>query len=361
MKKRLWLGFVLAAIMLLVVACGSGDSGKNNNGNSGAGNNASTSEGSENNNGSENADDKQYKVAISQFVEHPSLDAVRNGIIAALKDGGLEEGKNLTIDYQNTQADFNNLTPVSQKIKTGNPDVAVGIATPNAISLVDEITDIPVVFAAVTDPIDAKLVPTLEASGGNVTGASDSNPEAIEPLMDFIAAEFPNVKKVGIVINKSEPNAVVMAETAKNRLATHGIGWEEAAIVNGSDVQQAAQSLVGRADAIYITLDNTVVESVDAIIDVAYEHDIPFFSADRDTVEKGAFATLGFRYYDHGYEVGEMLLEILKDGKSPGDMDVRKPEQLDFIFNMKAAEELGITVTDAMKAYVKDPAQNIIE
>jgi len=330
LKKRLWLGLSLAAIMLLVAACGK-------------------------------SEDKQYKVAISQFVEHASLDAVRDGIIAALKDGGVEEGKNLTLDYQNTQADFNNLTAVSQKIKSGKPDVAVGIATPNAISLVDEITDIPVVFAAVTDPLDAKLVPTLEAPGGNVTGASDSNPDAIEPLMDFIAKELPNVKKVGIVINKSEPNAVIMAETAKNRLATHNIGWEEAPIVNGSDVQQAAQSLVGRVDAIYITLDNTVVESVDAIIDVAYEHDIPFFSADRDTVEKGAFATLGFRYFDHGYEVGQMILEILKDGKNPGDMNVRKPEKLDFILNLKAAAEMNITVTDEMKAYVKDPEQNILE
>ncbi|URN96184.1 MAG: ABC transporter substrate-binding protein [Candidatus Pristimantibacillus lignocellulolyticus] len=359
MKKKLLLGFVLATIMLVIAACGNNDTSNSNTSGS-----TSTNNSSSNTNNTEttiDGDDKQYKVAISQFVEHASLDAVRDGIIAALKDGGIEEGKNLTIDYQNTQADFNNLTAVSQKIKSGKPDVAVGIATPNAISLVDEITDIPVVFAAVTDPIDAKLVPTLEASGGNVTGASDSNPDAIEPLMDFIAKEFPNVKKVGIVINKSEPNAVVMAETAKNRLATHNIGWEEAPIVNGSDVQQAAQSLVGRVDAIYITLDNTVVESVDAIIDVAYEHDIPFFSADRDTVEKGAFATLGFRYYDHGYEVGQMLLEILKDGKKPGDMNVRKPEQLDFILNMKAAQEMGITVTDAMKDYVKDPAQNILE
>jgi putative ABC transport system substrate-binding protein len=267
----------------------------------------------------------------------------------------------LVIDFQNAQADFNNLQPISQKIKEGKPDVAVGIATPSAAALVDEITDLPVVFAAVTDPLREKLVPSLEAPGGNVTGASDSNPDAIHQLMDFIAAEFTEIKKIGIVINKGEPNAVVMAETASARLAEHGIELIEAPIANSSDIPQAAQSLVGRVDALYVTLDNTVVEAIDILIDTAYEYDLPLFSSDRDTVEAGAFATVGFKYYDHGYEVGQMLLEILKDGKNPGDLNVSKPQNLDFIINVAAAEEMGITVTDEMKAYVKDPATNVIE
>lgn len=179
--------------------------------------------------------------------------------------------------------------------------------------------------------------------------------------MDFIAAEFTEVKKVGIVINKGEPNAVVMADTAKARLAEHNIELIEAAIANSSDIPQAAQSLVGQVDALYVTLDNTVVEAIDIILDVAHKHDLPLFTSDRDTVEAGAFATVGFKYYDHGYEVGEMLLEILKDGKNPGDMNIRKPENLDFILNVGVAEEMGITVTDEMKAYVKDPATNILE
>ncbi|MCM3635691.1 MULTISPECIES: ABC transporter substrate-binding protein [Paenibacillus] len=346
MKKKSLFVTLLATMMLLMTACGEGNTNTNKNSNSNTG---------------EEASGKKYKVAISQFVEHPSLDAVKDGIIAALADGGIKEGENLEIDYQNAQADFNNLQPISQKIKDGKPDVAVGIATPSASALVDEITDSPVVFAAVTDPIDAKLVPSLEASGSNVTGASDSNPDAIHQLMDFIAAEFTEVKKVGIVINKGEPNAVVMADTAKARLAEHNIELIEAAIANSSDIPQAAQSLVGQVDALYVTLDNTVVEAIDIILDVAHKHDLPLFTSDRDTVEAGAFATVGFKYYDHGYEVGEMLLEILKDGKNPGDMNIRKPENLDFILNVGVAEEMGITVTDEMKAYVKDPATNILE
>ncbi|MCR8660721.1 ABC transporter substrate-binding protein [Paenibacillus endoradicis] len=331
MKKKLLSGLVLSLVVLSLTACSGGK------------------------------DSDSYKIAISQYVEHPSLNAVHDGIIDALADAGIKEGENLVIDFQNAQAEPANLQPISQKIKEGNPDVAIGIATPSALGLIDEITETPVVFAAVTDPIADKLVPSLESPGGNVTGASDSSPEAIESLMDFIAKEFSTVKKVGIVINKGESNSVVMAATAQARLATHGIELIEAPIVNASDVQIAAQSLVGKVDAIFITLDNSVVEAVGTIIDVAYENDIPFFSSDRDTVEAGAFATVGFKYYDHGYQVGQMVVDILKNGKKPGEMTVTKPQNLDFIINTKVAAEMGIEVTDAMKAYVKDPANNIIQ
>ncbi|MFF2890695.1 ABC transporter substrate binding protein [Paenibacillus sp. NPDC057967] len=337
MKKKFWLGLALASLMAVTAACGSNGGGK-------------TTEGG-------NSEGKEYTVAISQIVEHPSLDATREGFLKALEDAGLK----VKVDYNNAQGDPNNFKSIAEKIASGKSDLALGIATATSSALVEAVKDKPVLFAAVTDPLGEKLVPQLQAPGGNVTGASDTNPDAIVQLMDFIAKEFPDVKKVGVVINEGEPNAVVMTNIAQEALAKHGIEIVKAAVVNSSDVQQAAQSLVGRVDAVYVTLDNTVVEGVESIIDVVTEHDIPFFSADRDTVEKGAFATVGFKYFDHGYEVGQMAVEILKDGKKPGDMNVRTPEKLDFILNLSAAEELGITVTDAMKAYVKDPENNIIK
>ncbi|MGO4349389.1 sugar ABC transporter substrate-binding protein [Paenibacillus sp. FSL A5-0031] len=347
MNRKFLLSLVLASVMVVTAACGanSGKAGTENEGNkSGSGNS-----------------EKQYTIAISQIVEHPSLDATREGFIAALKDGGFEEGKNLKIDFNNAQGEQANIATIAQKIKSSKSDLALGIATPTAQSLADEVKDIPVLFAAVTDPIDAGIVTQLKAPGGNVTGASDTNPDAIKQTMDFIAAQFPNVKNVGLVINEGEPNAVVMGDIAEKALAEHGIKLVKASVANSSDVKQAAESLVGRVEAIYITLDNMVVSGVDAIIEVANKNDIPFFSADRDTVEKGAFAAVGFKYYDHGYEVGQMAVEILKNGKKPADMDVTVPQKLDFIFNLKAAAEQGITVTDEMKAFVKDQANNIIE
>ncbi|MNG12546.1 ABC transporter substrate binding protein [compost metagenome] len=124
---------------------------------------------------------------------------------------------------------------------------------------------------------------------------------------------------------------------------------------------QAAQSLVGRVDALYVTLDNMVVSGFDAVVKTANDNHLPLFTSDRDTVENGSFATFGFKYYDHGYQVGRMAVDILKNGKKPGDMKVTVPDKLDLILNLKAAEAQGITVTDAMKAQVKDQENNIIK
>ncbi|HTG69562.1 MAG TPA: ABC transporter substrate-binding protein [Candidatus Udaeobacter sp.] len=348
MNRKFWISLALASVMVITAACGA------NTGKTGSDTNGNTV-----NSGSEA--EKTYTIAISQIVEHPSLDATREGFIAALKDAGIEEGKNLKIDFNNAQGDAANIKTISQKIASSKSDLALGIATPTAQSLADDVKDMPVLFAAVTDPIDAGIVTQLQAPGGNITGASDTNPDAIKQTMDFIASQLPDVKNVGLIINEGEQNAVVMGNIAEEALAKHGIKLIKASVANSSDVKQAADSLVGRVDAIYITLDNMVVSGVDAIIEVANNNDIPFFSADRDTVERGAFAAVGFKYFDHGYEVGQMAVEILKNGKNPGDMDVTVPQKLDFIFNMKAAAEQGITVTDEMKAFVKDQQNNIIE
>jgi len=311
--------------------------------------------------GAKNAGKSEYKVAISQIVEHPSLDATRQGFLAALKDAGIAEGDNLKVDYNNAQGDQSNNNSIAQKIGSGKYDLVLGIATPSALALADKVKETPVLFAAVTDPLAAKIVTNLDKPGGNVTGASDTNPEAITQLMGFIADNFPKTKNVGIVINEGEQNAVIMAKKAEEELGKKGIKLVKAPVTNTSEVKQAAESLVGRVDALYITLDNMVVSGVDAIIEVANKNKLPFFSSDRDTVEKGAFATVGFKYYDHGYEVGQMAVEILKNGKKPADMKISVPSKLDFILNLKNAAAEGITVTDAMKDKVKDKTNNIIQ
>jgi putative ABC transport system substrate-binding protein len=359
-------GYLLLIGLLAVIlaACGQG---KNDNAGGNAGGNSNASGGTNAEQPAGNAEqpdgdaEQSFRIAISQYVEHPSLDATREGFIAALKDAGLEEGVNLTIDYNNAQADSTNNLSIAQKIAADKNDLVLAIATPSAQSVAQMVKETPVLFAAVTDPLAAKLVDSLETPSGNVTGASDTNPAAVQQLMDFIAEHFPNVKTVGIIINEGETNAVVMAENAEQQLAKHGIQAVRAAVANTSEVKQAAESLVGRADAFFITLDNTVVSGVDAIIQVANENDIPFFSSDRDTVERGAFATVGFKYFDHGYQAGQMAVEILKNGKKPSELAVTLPDKLDFILNLKAAAEQGIDVTDEMKAVVQDPENNIIE
>ncbi|MDQ0088694.1 putative ABC transport system substrate-binding protein [Paenibacillus anaericanus] len=344
MKKKIGLLLAVSAMLISVVGCGN-----NNNKSSGSGDGGSA------------AEKDSYRIAISQIVEHPSLDATREGFLAALKDAGIIEKENLTLDYNNAQGDQNNNNTIAQKIAGEKYDLVLAIATPTAQAIVQNVKDSPILFAAVTDPVDAKLIDNLDKPGGNISGASDTNPEAISKLMDFLAENVKDVKNVGIVLNQGEPNAVIMADYAEKALEKHGIKLVKASVTNTSEVKQAAESLVGRVDAIYITLDNTVVEAVSTIIQVANENDLPFFSSDRDSVEKGAFATVGFKYYDHGYQVGQMAVEVLKNGKKVGDMKVTVPEKLDLILNLKAAAEQGIEVTDAMKDQVKDKENNILE
>ncbi|CDN41497.1 ABC transporter substrate-binding protein [Paenibacillus sp. P22] len=348
MGKRIWASALLAVALMTAAGCGA----KNTN-EGGSASPAPSAGGA--------AEGKTYSIAISQIVEHPSLDATREGFLAALKDAGIVEGDNLKVDFNNAQSDQSNNLSIAQKIASGKNDLVLAIATPSAQAVAEKVKNAPILFAAVTDPLDAKLVTSLDKPGGNISGASDTNPDAIVQLMDFIASDFPKVKSVGLVINEGESNAVIMAKNAEQALAKHDIKLVKAPVSNTSEVKQAAESLVGRADALFTTLDNTVISGVDTIIQVANSKKLPFFSSDRDTVEKGAFATVGFKYYDHGYQVGQMAAEVLKDGKKVGDMKVGMQEKLDLILNLKAAEAQGIDVTDDMKAKVKDQETNIIQ
>ncbi len=358
MKRKLMATLALStALLLTAVGCGAKEENTSQAGSASPSQSSAASESP----AAETPAVKNYSIAISQFAPHPSLDATKEGFLAALKDAGIVDGENLKVDDNNAQGESSNNLAIAQKIASEKHDLVLGIATPSALALVDNVKDFPVLFAAVTDPLDVQIVSNLDKPGGNVSGASDTNPVAITQLMDFIAENFTNVKTVGVIINEGEPNAVIMTKQAETALAAHNIKLIKAAVTNTSEVQQAAQSLVGRADAIYITLDNTVVSALDAIIKVASDNKLPFFSSDRDTVEAGAFATVGFKYYDHGYQVGQMAVDILKNGKNPGDMKVTVPEKLDFILNLKAAEALGITVTDAMKDKVQDKENNIIQ
>ena len=187
---------------------------------------------------------KTYKIAISQIVEHPSLDATRQGFLAALKDAGIVEGTNLKVDFNNAQGDQPNNLSIAQKIASADNDLVLGIATPSAQAIVQQVKKAPILFAAVTDPLAAKIVTNVDKPGGNVSGASDTNPMAIAQLMDFVAANMPKVKTVGLVINEGEPNAVIMAKNAEESLSKHGIKLVKAPVTNTSEVKQAAQSLV---------------------------------------------------------------------------------------------------------------------
>lgn len=298
-------------------------------------------------------DSKVYEIGVTQILEHPSLDATREGFLAALEENGFIDGENLKVDYQNAQNDMNNVATIAQKFASDGKDLVLAISTPSAQAIVQQVKESPILFAAVTDPVDAKLVDNLDSPGGNITGAADYNPESTVKLMEFIASELPEIKTVGAILNEGEVNSSIIVKRAEEALAEHGISLVPAAITNSSEVRQAAESLIGRADAFFVALDNTVVSALGSIVQIADSNKIPLFASDRDTVEGGAAAAYGFSYYEHGYQVGEMAVEIL-NGANPGDLKVSVPDNLDLIINVDAATKQGIEVTDSIRGKVEN-------
>lgn len=334
MRKKWWLLLLSVVMVFALAACGQGSKeaaktgGEQNSSNTNASGDAAAS--------------KTVKIGITQIVEHPSLDAAQEGFIKALEDNGFKQGENLQLDIQIAQGDMNNNKTIAQKFVSDKVDLILGISTPSAQAVVGETGEIPVLFTAITDPLGAKLVDNYDKPGKNVTGTSDTHPDAINNTIKTIKDFFPDAKKVGMIYNSGEQNSVVNVKRAVESMGTLGLEPVEATVSNSSEVKQAADSLVGRVDVIYIPKDNTAVSALEAIIQVANDNDIPLFVGEGDSVKRGGFAGYGFEYFDLGYTTGKMALEILNGTKQPGDIPVGFPEQLDLVINKKAAQEQGI-------------------
>ncbi|EOX3447398.1 ABC transporter substrate-binding protein [Vibrio paracholerae] len=290
---------------------------------------------------------KTAKVAVSQIVEHPALDATRQGLLDGLKAKGYEEGKNLKFDYKTAQGNPAIAVQIARQFVGENPDVLVGIATPTAQALVSATKNIPIVFTAVTDPVGAKLVKQLEQPGKNVTGLSDLSP--VEQHVELIKEILPNVKSIGVVYNPGEANAVSLMELLKLSAAKHGIKLVEATALKSADVQSATQAITEKSDVIYALIDNTVASAIEGMIVAANQAKTPVFGAATSYVERGAIASLGFDYYQIGVQTADYVVAIL-EGKEPGSLDVQVAKGSDLMINKTAAEQLGITIPEAVLA-----------
>lgn len=287
--------------------------------------------------------EKTYKIGISQFVEHPALDSAREGVIAGLKEDGLEEGKDFTFDYQNAQQDFPTTQTIASNFVGSKVDLIVAIATPSAQAAANATKDIPIVITAVTDPVLAGLVNSMDKSGTNVTGTSDMNP--VREQLELIKEILPEAKSVGVIYNAAEPNSVVQVEIAKEAAKDLGLEIIEATVANTSEVNQAAQTLVSRVDAIYAPTDNAVASSISAILKVSNEAKIPVIPGERALVDAGALATLGIDYFSLGKQTGNIAARVLR-GENPADMPVETSDDLKLVVNKKAADILGIEIPE---------------
>jgi len=285
------------------------------------------------------------KIGISKFLSHPALDATEQGIQDYLSQKGYE----VTYDFQNANAEVSAAAQIAQKFKSDRVDIAVGIATPNAQALANVFSDIPVIFSAVTDPVDAGLVPTYEPGYSvNVTGVSDMNPvEAqITLLVDLTGA-----RTIGNVYASGEANGVLLMESAKAACEKLGVDFIPAAVSNTSEVMQAAQSIAGRIDAMYIATDNTVISALPSIDDVCTKAGVALMAADPSGVDGLNFlAAMGFDYYKIGIATGRVIADII-DGKTPGEIGtvfLAEPSDFELWLNKDAAADLGITISQSL-------------
>lgn len=289
----------------------------------------------------EKSDEKTYKVGLTQIVTHPSLDAATAGFKRALEESGLK----IEYDEQNAQNDINNAATIANNFVGDKVDLIFANATPSAQSALNATTDIPIIFTSVTDPIGANLIASFEAPGGNVTGTSDLYPDAIEDTVAFIVEEF-GAKTIGTIYNSGEQNSIVQVDAMKAAAQIKSAQLIEKSVATTADVKQAAESLVGNVDVIYIITDNTVVSALDAVIQVAYDEDIPLFVGENDSVEKGGFAAFGISYESIGYEAGKMAVQILKGEKTPAEIPAQEPSDIRLLINKKAAEEMNIELKE---------------
>lgn len=283
-----------------------------------------------------------YKIGISQYVNHPSLNAAADGFQEAFKEAGVDVDFDLQIAAAE-QGNVNNIT--SNFANDGNMDMVLAIATPSAITAATTVEDKPVVFAAVTDPVEAGLVEDWDKPGGNVTGVSDMNP--VEEQLKLLKELVPDAKTIGLPYSSSEANSKVQVEAAQEAAKKLDLEIKEVTVTNTSEVQQAVASLTG-VDAIYVITDNVVVSSLETVISYGEDNQIPVIAAEPDSVARGSVATYGIDYFEHGKQAGEKALEILQDGKEPGDIpvDTAPEDSLETVVNEDAAKAMGVEIPE---------------
>ncbi|MBH0005820.1 MULTISPECIES: ABC transporter substrate-binding protein [unclassified Psychrobacter] len=291
--------------------------------------------------------DKPAKtLAITQIVEHPSLDDMRRGIIDELADNGYIEGQNLTINFQSAQGNTATAGQIAKQFAGDNPDAIVAISTPSAQSVVASTTSVPIVYTAVSDPLAAKLI---NADGtpfqANLTGLSSQLP--LEPQIDLLQQIKPNAKTIGYVYSPGEANSVALRDRLKEMLPTRGLSILDIPANRPTDIGMATRSLQGRADIIYTSMDNNVASAFEAMTQAANELKMPIVASDEFSVQRGATAALGVNDYDFGRKTGKMVYRIL-NGEAVSTIKPEIMNDLTLYVSPKHAKAQGVSLSAEM-------------
>ncbi len=291
------------------------------------------------------ADDKVLQIGISQIVEHPALDATRKGFMDYLQENGYPEGKRVVYEYKNAQNNRPVSGQIARKFVGDKKDLILTIATPSSQDVAALTKEIPILFAAITDPVAAGLVKSLSKPGGNISGTTDRSPIAAQ--IKLILEVLPSAKKLGTIYNAGEANSVASVKEFKAGLSKTGLSLLEVTTASSSSVKMAAESLVGKVDAIHIPTDNTVVLALESVVKVCVDNKIPLFAADTDSVARGAIAALAVDYYLLGRQTGAMAAKVLGGKAKVGDLPVEYQKDLLLHLNPGAAKKMGVKLPNA--------------
>lgn len=298
--------------------------------------------------------DSSYTIGIGQFAEHGSLDNCREGFLAGLAEEGIEEGKNLTVLFENAQADGGTASQIATNFAAKKVDLICGIATPMAQSAysVAMKSDIPVIFTAVTDPVAAELAKEDGTAVGEITGTSDKLP--MEKQLEMIRAILPEAETIGILYTTSEVNSESAIAEYKSAAPDYGFTIVESGISASADIPLAADALLEKVDCITNLTDNTVVASLPVILDKASKKNIPVFGSEIEQVRIGCLAAMGLDYIDLGKQTGHMAAKVLKGEAKASEMRFEVIQEAAFYGNSKVAEDLGLTFPEELTSSAKE-------
>lgn len=336
MKKQMLAVILSAAMILGLTACG-GTTVKNTN-----------------------TDGETYTIGISQFAEHGSLDNCREGFLAGLAEEGIVEGQNLTVLFDNAQADTATASTISDNYVSKKVDLICAIATPSAMSAYNSTmgTEIPVIYTAVSDPVGAGLAKEDGSSVGNMTGTSDAL--AVDAQLKMIREILPEAKTIGILYTTSEANSVSTIAQYKEAAGNYGFEIVDSGINTIADVDMAAADLASKVDCITNLTDNTVVSALQTVIAKATDAGIPVFGSEVEQVKAGCVASMGLEYFELGKQTGHMAAKVLKGESKAADMNYEVITEPSLYVNTAAADKVGLTLPDDFVASAYQKFEEIV-
>ena len=290
--------------------------------------------------------DKVYEIGISQIVQHPALDSAKEGFIEGLKEKGFEEGKNIKIDYQNAQGDSPTSQTIAQKFASEKKDLILAIATTSVQAAYNATKEIPIVFTAVTDPVEAGIAKGWKSSETNVTGVSDMVP--VDKQLELLLSLKKDIKTLGFIYNTSEANSIVQLEAVKSEAKKLNINVKEIGVTNVNEINQNLTAAIKEIDALYTPTDNTVASAYDLVGQIAIKNNVAILGGEEAVVPKGGLCSIGIDYFKLGKESGYKAAEIL-NGKKPEEIEITTLSEMSIKINSDVASKLNIEIPSDIK------------